>query len=167
MEKKDMKMDRTVSPNNRFSKKFRSLLYVTIFLTGICGFWGGYNCYRIFASNVLWTEMENESINMVVWEALIYIVMLFFFVSLIRMVMTKKPFTGILVNCLYAVGILIVVGSVLFPNLPFYQMPHLIMGREGKPYIDGLPFVIGLLILIFGKIVQYGFDYQKDIDMTI
>lgn len=167
MENGETKMDCTISATNKFTRKFRGFLYISIFFTGVVSLSGVFLIPALLSEDHLWKGLGSQSVNSAIWEIMIFLVMILCFVSLIKIAVTKKPFSGVLVNCLYAIGILIVAGALIFPNLPSYQFPHYMIGIEGGPYIDGLPFTIGILILIFGKIVRYGLTYQNEIDMII
>jgi hypothetical protein len=61
-----------------------------------------------------------------------------------------------------------VAASFIFPHIPGYKTSGFEIFDFGKyTLIDGTYFVIGLLGILFSKIIHYGFIYQKDADMTV
>lgn len=70
-------------------------------------------------------------------------------------------------NAFYGVGLLFITGSAIFPSLPGYTQPHMLSGVEGGFYIDMIPFMAGLVLVLFGRILRYGFEYQKEMDSIL
>ncbi|MFR8546351.1 MAG: hypothetical protein ACLVE3_13400 [[Clostridium] scindens] len=101
------------------------------------------------------------------WNCMFYVIMLFCFIILVKIAVSKRPFSGALVTLFYGVGLLFITGSAIFPSLPGYTRPHILSGVEGGFYIDMIPFMAGLVLVLFGRILRYGFEYQKEMDSIL
>ena len=148
----------------KFSLSFKIILGVSIFLTGISSFAGLYFTYYYISKN-LWNKINTHDF---LFSTLFYVSILICLISLITIAVIKKPFSKILVRCFEAIGFIFLAASFIFPRIPGYQVSGFEIFSSGDfTLIDGLYFMIGLLGIIFSRIIHYGFIYQKDVDMTV
>ena len=110
---------------------------------------------------------ETDGMTYFCWNCMFYVIMLFCFIILVKIAVSKRPFSGALVTLFYGVGLLFITGSAIFPSLPGYTQPHMLSGVEGGFYIDMIPFMAGLVLVLFGRILRYGFEYQKEMDSIL
>lgn len=146
-----------------FSSSLGTLLTVSIFLTGLFSISGIYFIGRGIYRQ-LWKSMGLTAFS---WKVLIYICVLCCFVSLIKIAVDEKPFSGILSICVRAIGILIVAASVIFPRFSDYQSSGFeIFSIPDKNFvlIDGTILLVGILFCILAALIKEGFRMQTEID---
>ena len=163
MEEDGIRMDCEKTERKRFSKGFRILLYFAMANTGIAAAMGLIYIPHGLANH----EWETEGMTYFAWSSMFYVIMLLCFITLIKIAVTKQPFSGALVFLFSGVGVLLMAGSAIFPRLPGYTRPHFLSGVEGGFYVDLIPFMAGLVLLLFGRISKYGYEYQKEIDAIL
>ena len=163
MSEEEIQMDCEKTEKKEFSRGFRILLYFAIANTGFAGLSAIY--YIPWAlRNHGW---EMDGMTYFCWNCMFYVIMLFCFIILEKIAVSKRPFSGALVTLFYGVGLLFITGSAIFPSLPGYTRPHMLSGVEGGFYIDMIPFMAGLVLVLFGRILRYGFEYQKEMDSIL
>ncbi|MBR3684044.1 MAG: helix-turn-helix domain-containing protein [Lachnospiraceae bacterium] len=94
-----------------------------------------------------------------------YLSMICIFISLIKILIDESPFSKTLSYCVRIVSVLYLVGSVLFPRLSGYQSSGFDIIKVGDfVLVDGNVLLFGLLLYIFGLLIQEGFKMQKELD---
>ena len=148
----------------RFTLSFKCILAISIGLTGLLSLVGiGYLIY-----GTLTESWRTQGINNFLYQCLFYISIILCFVALVNIAVIKKPFSKILVWCFMAIGILFVLSSFTFTHIEGYRCSYFTLFSFGKfTLIDGTIFIIGVLGILFAKVIHYGFIYQKNTDMTI
>ena len=147
----------------QFAWPFKWILATTIGLTGLISF-GGIVFFIVSISNQDW----NREINNFLYRSLFYISIILIFIALVNIAINKRTFTKLLEMCILAIGIIFVISSVIFPRIPHYVCSDFIIFQNGKfTLIDGTFLLIGILGILFSKLIQYGFYYQKISDMTL
>ena len=88
------------------------------------------------------------------------------FISLITIAAKKQYFTKMLTRCVKSIGALFMAASLVLPRLSGYHGSNFEIITNGKGFtlMDGLPLVVGIVILIFSYLLQYGFEMQKEMD---
>lgn len=166
MEDDDLKLDcsKTEADKIVFSKKFKVLIWLSIIITfPFIFFIPGYILYGIKEQG--WMEY---GINNYLCTLLFYSCMGICSITLIIIIKAKKPFSNILVRGMYAQGILFLAGGIIFPYIPGFQRSNLeLLALNRDMYIDGTFAIIGMLFLIFGRIMRYGLSYQKEMDTIL
>ncbi|MHB8128331.1 MAG: hypothetical protein ACYDEX_04995 [Mobilitalea sp.] len=147
----------------KFSLSFKWTLGISIFLTGILSSGGVFFLTRVIIEN-MWNTL---GVNFLLRESLAYISVMICFVALINIAVIKKPFSRILVWCTSAIGILFVTASFIFPQIAGYKSGFVILSNGKFTLIDGTIFMIGVLVVLFSKLIQFGFIYQNNSDMTV
>mgnify|MGYP000570938921 CR=1 FL=1 len=111
---------------------------------------------------------EMDGMTYFCWNCMFYVIMLFCFIILVKIAVSKRPFSGALV-------------TLFLRSRPavYHRICHIskfaggIRGRicsrgvEGGFYIDMIPFMAGLVLVLFGRILRYGFEYQKEMDSIL
>ena len=145
----------------KFSRGFKILLNIAIFSTLLVSISG-----LFFALN--YKEIINvRGFTVFIYE-IIYLIKIFICcIALIVIRITKRPFSKGLLYCAIAVGIFLVILSIAFPILTKGVNRGFQIFSTGKFFIDGLYLTEGLILIIFSKIIDYGFNYQKKDDETI
>jgi hypothetical protein len=162
-EVKDTLIDGTKEEEIKFTLSFKWILGISIGLTGILTFAG--IIYLIYG--IYYKVWEKVGINDFLLESLFYMSVILCFASLLSIAVIKKPFSKILVWCTMAVGVLFVASSLIFPHIRGYKPSSLELLSNGDFYIDGTLLMIGLLGILFSKVIKYGFMYQTNTDMTV
>lgn len=127
MSEEEIQMDCEKTEKKEFSRGFRILLYFAIANTGFAGLSAIY--YIPWAlRNHGW---EMDGMTYFCWNCMFYVIMLFCFIILVKIAVSKRPFSGALVTLFYGVGLLFITGSAIFPSLPGYTRPHILSGVEG------------------------------------
>ncbi len=147
----------------KFSLTFNLILAVSIFLTGLVTL-AGILFFVVGISDKIWTTNE---INTFLSNSLFFISVFCCFISLINIAIVKKPFSKILVWCTMIVGMLFVISSFVFPRFTGYDCNFTIYRNGGFILCNGTLLLIGLLGILFSKVIKYGFIYQKHSDTTI
>lgn len=99
------------------------------------------------------------------WRALIYLVLICCFVSLCRIAYDERPFSRTLVRCLRVIGGLFVLGSFIIPRLSGYQSRGFeFFSFGGFVFTDGFILLPGLLTLILSRLIEAGFEMQREKD---
>ncbi len=147
----------------RFSLPFKCILAIAIGLTGILSL-GGIIHLILGMRTEIW---RTQSINNFLYQCLFYISIILCFVALVNIAVIKKPFSKILVWCFMAIGILFVLSSFTFTHIEGYRCNFNLFAFGKFTLIDGTIFIIGVLGILFAKVIHYGFIYQRNTDMTI
>jgi magnesium-transporting ATPase (P-type) len=160
---KDVLIEYEKEKEIKFSLSFRVILGISIFLTGVITF-GGFVGWGFYLSDRPWNY---ANIRYILIQMMFYISIVILFISLISIAFIKRPFSKILVWCIMAIGLLFTVASFIFPHIQGYDTGFQIFSFGGFTLIDGTYFMLGLLGILFARILHYGFIYQKDADMTV
>ena len=164
MEQNDMKMDCSKIEEIHFSGKFSILLGVGIVLTFIISI-VGVLFLVIGIKEKFWI---NNGINSFVLSALYYLCMMISCFVLISIAVLKKPFSVSLIGGIYGIGSLIIDSSLICPHIKGYHSSGFILFRmKDNFYIDGAFFLTGIIILIFGRIIKYGLELQKEMNTIV
>lgn len=163
-EKKDTLIHGEMEKEVKFSRSFKLVLAISIFLTGIMSF-AGISYLVAGISSKMWLE---DGINAFLYQSLMCISILLCFIALINIAIVKKPFSKILVWCTMAIGSIFTLAAFIFPRFEGYKCSGFRIISTGKfTLIDGSLLMLGLLGLLFSKVIQYGFAYQIEADMTV
>lgn len=151
--------------NIHFSGKFKFLLGVGIFITGTLGTIVNFVFLSYGIKERIWIEMgTNRFVN----TGLLYMAMLFIFISLVMIAASKRPFSAIVTRCMTAIGIMYAGAGIISPWLPgFKDTGFQFMALTSEWYIEGTSFTLGILFIILGKIMKYGYAYQQEIDTLL
>ena len=165
MNNNDFKTDTNYVIRKKFSNKIEILLTISIFLTGFCSI-GGVSFFITAVRENSWNEI---GANTFAWKSLMFLCMFCAFISLVKIFINisidEKPFSKTLSVCLWVIGGLFIVASVLFPRLSGYQSSGFeLFSSKNFVLIDGMILVLGLLFLILGSLIQAGFEMQKEMD---
>ena len=164
MEDNIYKTNVEMKPKRSFSRGFRFLLRLGIFLTGCMSLsavcfvgWG--------ISDRIWQEIGAcQFARMVV----LYGCIVCCFVFLVKIEINKTIFSRLLVRCIRIIGGIVTVASVVLPRLSGYKdSGFTIMSYESFTLIDGWILMIGVLLLIFAGIIKEGFSMQNELDEVL
>ncbi len=148
----------------KFTLSFKWILGITIFLSALLSLAGVFYISD-GVSNQVW---KNVGIKHFLYNSLFYVFIIICFISLISIAVIKRPFSHILVWCIFSIGILLVVSSFAFPRIDGYGANGFNLYSKGSfTLCDGTLLLIGLLGVLLSKIVKYGFIYQGNSDTTI
>ena len=132
-----------------------------LFLTGFSSAGGLLFLCRGIAGRV-WLEIGGAEFA---WRALIYLVLICCFLSLCRIAYDERPFSRTLVRCLRVIGGLFVLGSFIIPRLSGYQSSGFeFFSFGGFVFTDGFILLPGLLTLILSRLIEAGFEMQREKD---
>lgn len=104
--------------NMHFSRKFKFLLGIGISITGALGTIGNFTFLSYGIKGRQWIEMGT---NKFVTTGLLYMAMLFIFISLIMIAASKRPFSVIVARCMTAIGMLYAGAGIVSPWLPGFK----------------------------------------------
>ena len=156
--------DTEMKPQRSFSRGFRVLLGLGIFLTGFTSVaavafvgWG--------ISDQIWREMGAcQFAKMVV----LYGCILCCFVFLLKIEINKTFFSKLLVRCIRIIGGIVTTASFVLPRLSGYEDSGFTIISYGSfTLIDGWTLMIGILLLIFAGIIKEGFSMQNELDEVL
>lgn len=157
----DFETNITVKNSKPFSKRIRILLYFSIFMTGCL-------CISDILKIILALKdeiLQSPNVISFAWQCLFFLCTLCCFISLIKLSRSDNPFSKVLVTCMKLIGSLVVISSVLFPRLPGYHSSGFEICSYGNFILfDGRILSIGILIVIFTRLIQEGFHMQADLD---
>lgn len=147
----------------KFSFSFKWVLAVSIGLTGLISLAGLIFFISSFSDDVL-----KKGTNNFLYHTLYYISIALFFIALVNIALKKRPFTKILVWSTYSIGLIFVISSMVFPHIKGYQCSGFVIFSTGNfTLFDGTLLLFGLLGILFSRLINYGFLYQSNSDMTI
>ncbi|MDF2988349.1 MAG: hypothetical protein K0R50_3859 [Eubacterium sp.] len=150
-------------PEIKFSLTFKLILAASIVLTGLLSLF--FIPFLIVGiKEQIW---DTKDVNIFLSNALFLTSVVCCFISLINIAIIKKPFSNILVWCTMIVGMLFVISSFVFPRFPGYDCSFTIYRKGSFILCNGTLLLIGLLGVLFSKVIKYGFIYQKNSDTTI
>lgn len=152
------------SPKRSFSRGFKFLLGLGIFLTGFLSAGWGW-CVAAGAVRQIWEEIG--SCQYVRWGIhLICVICCFIF--MIKIAVNERYFSKLLVRCIRIIGVFITVSAVLLPRLSGYISSGFgIIQNESFTLIDGNVLTQGVLLLIFAGIIKQGFSMQNELDEVL
>lgn len=149
----------------KFSKKFKILLGIAIFLTGTIGILGTFLILPMSISERVWVEFGVNWFMILMLTCITHLIM---FIALVKIAKSKRPFSSVIVRCMRAIGIMCIIFSIGAPWIPgFHRTGYEILALTSKIWIEGTTFHAGILFVIFSKILEYGFYYQKESDETL
>lgn len=157
-------LDSTTSERTKFSGKFWALLIVAILITF------GLSIFAITYLTVGIKEQwwQEQSMNGYLANCLFLVNMLVCFISLVIIAISRKPFSNVLIKCIYIIGIIFVMASFWFPHIPGYQRSGFrLLDLSENIVFEGATSTIGIMFLLFGRIMKYGLEYQKEIDTLL
>ncbi|MCB6203864.1 hypothetical protein [Extibacter muris] len=169
MEEKKTKMDDVENKEQYFSLKFRILLYTALVLTGMSTLMG-ILIIPMFLEALMGKggiKLEEGAYNGFYWQFVFWLSLSLFFFMLMKIKKSKKPFSDRMIRCFMMIGILFVAGAVLFPFFPNYAMPNFLLFSTRGIFVDGWPFIGGIVLILVSQIMKYGLRYQKEIDTLI
>lgn len=148
----------------KFNVAFKFILGLSIFFSAFLSLAG-----VIYISHgVSGRVWQSDGINQFLFKSLFFVSIILCFISLISIAVTKRPFSKILVWCVFSIGILFVASSFAFPRIEGYATSGFTIISKGKfTFCDGTLLLFGLLGVLLSKVVKYGFLYQRNSDDTI
>ena len=164
MEDNIYKTNVEMKPKRSFSRGFRFLLGLGIFLTGFMSLsavcfvgWG--------ISDRIWQEIGACQFGRML---VLYGCIVCCFVFLVKIEINKTIFSRLLVRCIRIIGGIVTAASVVLPRLSGYKdSGFTIMSYESFTLIDGWILMIGVLLLIFAGIIKEGFSMQNELDEVL
>lgn len=149
---------------NGFSKGFSFLLGVGIFLTGLVSIAG---IYFIIAGAYMQVWKETGMCEYV-QMAIFYICVLCCFFFMLKIKWSQRFFSNLLVGCIQVIGALITGAAFLLPHLDGYRGTGFsIMRFSSFILLDGGFLLVGILFLIFARIIKEGFAMQQELDEVL
>ena len=148
----------------RLSVGFKILLGTAIFLSGFL-----VSTYLQRMLSAPWSEIFGDSEMLVEYsQKLLYCIILsLFFLMLVSIAISKRPFNSVLYGFGLAVGFVILAASFLFPRIDGYYTNFRILSKGYHCVFDGNYFIPGLLALVMALLLRYGYKYQNNSDMTV
>lgn len=149
--------------DGQFSKRFKVLLWIAIFMT--------LSLILItipyLTIGIIEKWWEQRSMNSIAFNSLFCLCMIIVCISLIKIAVVKKPFIHILVKGIYAIGTLVLICSVIFPLFPGYHVSNFeLISDAHKAIVDGVYCTVGILFLVYGRIMAYGFYGQRNLSVN-
>lgn len=158
MNENEFKTNVTVTSETPFSKRMHILLIVALLSTGIT------SCLGIFyiINNV--KEQLPYTSNFIPFATTcrFHFCIFISFIALYKIFFSKKAFSKTLVICVKMIGIVFLISAYLFPHIPGYQDRGFVLF-----FADGFDLTIGLLIFIFGLLLQEAFHMQTALDNVL
>ncbi len=147
----------------KFSRGFKFLLVIGSVLTSV---------YAIVLIVLLYSLIGDEKVNIYnvvfVRDIIFSLQMTTCFITFLSILIKKRPFSKIITWCVYLIGIYNIIQSFILPILPNFETNFVLFSFAGSSYyIDGNSFLKGLIIIIFARIIKYGFEYQNRDDETL
>ena len=151
-------------PKKSFSRSFKFLLGLGIFLSGFVSVgWG----YFIITGMVQQIWKEIGVCQYVRW-GIHFICIICCFIFMIKIAINERYFSKLLVQCIRIIGGLITVSAFLLPRLSGYTSSGFgIMQNGSFTLIDGNILTQGILLLIFAGIIKEGFFMQNELDEVL
>lgn len=147
----------------KFSRGFKFLLVLGSILTSIYAFalimflCSSFGEERVIIYNVEFVRNIIYSLQMTTC-----------FITFLSIRIKKRPFSKIITWCVYLIGIYNIIQSFILPIFPSFDTNLELIRLAGSSYcIDGNSFLKGLIIIIFARIIKYGFEYQNRDDETM
>ena len=160
-QKNDFKLDTQKAQKQELLHRMGIVFGFALFLTGFSSAGGLLFLCRGIAGRV-WLEIGGAEFA---WRALIYLVLICCFVSLCRIAYDERPFSRTLVRCLRVIGGLFVLGSFIIPRLSGYQSRGFeCFSFGGFGFTDGFILLPGRLTLILSRLIEAGFEMQREKD---
>ena len=169
MEEEKLKVDCTKHVEKGFSVKFRILLYTALVLTGMMTLLGIMMLIGMLATLSDGIELQGRA-NEFYWQFVFWISISLSFFVLMKIRKSKKPFSGRMIKCFYTIGVMFMAGAVIFPFLPNYSEPGFVLLGDvffKGMFIDGWPFLGGLILTLLTGVLKCGLEYQAEIDTMI
>lgn len=147
-----------------FSRGFKFSLGLGIFLTGVMSL-PGMVCVIWGITEQIWKEM---GVFRFVQNAMLYICILCCFICMITISKSKRMYSKAVVVCVRIIGWLITVSAFLLPRLPDYKSSGFeIVQYHTFTLIDGGKLMLGIIFLVFARIIKEGFSMQKELDEVL
>ncbi len=146
----------------KLSPAFKLVLGCCIFLSGILTLVG----ILFFTSDKKGHKWIN-GINTFLSNTLFFACITLCFISLISILVTKRPFSKILIWTVFSVGLLFIVSSFVFTKIDGYECSIHILSFGGTTLFDGALLLFGLLGVLASRLIHYGLMYQINSDSTL
>lgn len=164
----DFMMDtKAGSDKNVFSKRMKVTLWITIILTGFLSV-GVVGSFFWSVFDQMWQEWGTADFVM---KELIHLCILICFISLLQVAVNGRkgrPFSRILVRCVWLIGGMFAAASVIIPRLDGYQSSGFDILSSGKNvFCDGAILFPGLLLIVLGGLLKAGLDMQREMDTIL
>ena len=79
--------------------------------------------------------------------------------------MNRKPFSKLVFTCVKFNGTLFLLASILFPRLSGYHSSGFeILSTKDFVFCDGLYLMVGIIVFLWGCLIQEGFKVQSELD---
>lgn len=161
MRENDFNLDTTVQEKRVFLKKNGILFGAALFLTGMTSLIG-LMALSVMITDSAWRQTEQAAFA---WYMVLTVIMILIFVSLVKIVADKKPFSKTLTWSIRMIGILLLIASFTIPRLAGYRSSGYDLIAWGNyVLIDAAAFIPGLLLIILANIIMAGFYMQKEMD---
>lgn len=144
-----------------FSRGFKFSLGLGVFLTGFVSLPG--MVYVIWGiAEQKWKEM---GVSGFAQQTMMYICILCCFICMVAISKSKRMYSRSVVLCVRTIGWLITVSAFLLPRLPDYKSSGFeIVQYHAFTLIDGGKLMVGIIFLVFARIIKEGFSMQKELD---
>lgn len=144
-----------------FSRSFKFLLGLGIFLTGILSMIGILFMVSGFTEQIWKKVGMYEYIKAGVG----YGCVVCFLICMVLIIKNKKMISRLLIRCIQSMGVLITISAFVLPRLSGYKSSGFeIMYFDSFTLIDGYVLVKGILFLIFARLIKEGFAMQNELD---
>lgn len=165
LEEKELKVDYEQSEKIIFSRGFKLLLGIALFFTGILTAFA-FPMYLFYGiREKLWLDI---GMNQMATQILFYLTIMVLFVVLVKIAISRRPFSKTLVRGIRLIGIFYIVAAIVCPHLSEFQKPgFVVLFFRDNWYLEGNFILIGLLFIIFSGLLSYGFTYQRESDETL
>lgn len=160
----DTKMEHS---KNIFSKRMKITLWITVILTGFLSI-GAVGSFFWAVVDRMWQEWGTAEF---VLRELIHLCILICFISLIQVAVNGRkgrPFSKILVRCVWLIGGMFAAASIIIPRLEGYRSSGFEVLSSGENvFCDGSILFPGLLLIVLGGLLKAGLEMQREVDTIL
>ena len=147
----------------KISGKFKLVLGIGIFLTGVC-FIFLLGTLTLGGINMLWSSPQAY---FVAKTLLFLFTMSMVCIGLCIIAFKKNPFSATISMLGRIVGIIWIVVSFILPRMEGFVGSFVIFSNGKGALMDGETLITGIILIIFSYILHYGYQYQKIQDEII
>lgn len=148
----------------KFSRGFKFSLGLGIFLTGLVSLSGMF--YII--SGIEEQNWKEIGVFCFVQQTMVYVCILCCFICMVTISKSKKMYSRSVFLCVRTIGWLIIAAAFLLPRLPDYKSSGFeIVQYHTFTLIDGGKLMVGIIFLVFARIIKEGFFMQKELDEVL